>query len=413
MDLKHTIITALNGLKNHKSRSVLTILGIVIGVAAIIIVMALGKGAEELIVGEVSAMGAETAVVLPGTGEDFQDLAQTLLTKSLTEDSLEALKRPSNVPNLIKITPMILLSGQTTYLNNNYRPVIIGGESDFFIDTFNIYPAEGIIFEEEEVNARSRVALIGSKVKDELFNNQEALGEFIRINDQRFRVIGIFPSRGQVSFFNLDDLVLIPYTTAQSYLSGADFYDRIVMVADDVDNVDKMVFDATATLREAHNINYGEDNDFYIQTQQGLLDQITAITSILTAFLVAVVGISLVVGGIGIMNIMLVSVTERTKEIGLRKALGATREDILKQFLLEAIILTSLGGLVGVILGGVVAWGISVVLTYTVSPDWAFAFPIPAALLGVGVSALIGLIFGIYPAWQAAEKSPIEALRYE
>ena len=208
-------------------------------------------------------------------------------------------------------------------------------------------------------------------------------------------------------------MMMIPHTTAQRYVTGTDYYNEFILTADSADNVDKMVFDITATLRETHEIDFGEDNDFNVQTQQNLVDQISLITSILTAFLSAVVAISLIVGGIGIMNIMLVSVTERTKEIGLRKALGATRKDILRQFLYEAVMLTSIGGLIGIIIGALVSFSVSVILAQTVAEDWSFTFPISAAIIGIVVSGGVGLVFGIYPANQAAKKSPMEALRYE
>ncbi|PIR86801.1 MAG: multidrug ABC transporter substrate-binding protein [Candidatus Harrisonbacteria bacterium CG10_big_fil_rev_8_21_14_0_10_49_15] len=411
MSLKHLLKTALQGLSTHKSRSVLTILGIVIGVAAIIVVMTLGQGAEDLIVGEFEALGAETATIQPGTGDTF---APDFFGQVLNDRDLEAILKKANVPNLVDAMPEVVVSSAVAYGKETYKPdFIIGGKADFFIDVFDIYPEVGVPFTDVDVENSARVAMIGVDVKNDLFGASDAVGELIRIKNDRFRVVGVFPKRGNVAFFNLDDLVLIPYTTAQTYLTGTDYYAQIIVRGDSADNIDKLVYDLQATLRETHDIGPDKDDDFVVRTQQGLVDQISTITSILTAFLALVVAISLVVGGIGIMNIMLVSVMERTKEIGLRKAIGATRGDLIRQFLFEAIMLTAAGGVIGVILGTLVALGASVVLASAVATGWSFSFPWGAAALGVGVSAAVGLIFGLYPAYQAAKKSPIDALRYE
>jgi putative ABC transport system permease protein len=223
----------------------------------------------------------------------------------------------------------------------------------------------------------------------------------------------VLGERGQTSFVNFDRVVIIPYTTAQTYLLGVDYFHEIITKATSPDVVDRTARDIEATLREAHNITDPEKDDFFVVTQQGVVEQIQTILGALTAFLSSVVAIALVVGGIGIMNIMLVSVTERTREIGLRKALGATEKDILVQFLFEAILLTAAGGLVGIILGALLSSGATFVLKQFAGLAWQFVFPVSAMLLGLGVSALVGVVFGIYPARKAAQKSPIEALRYE
>ncbi len=409
MNFKNTIKTAFRALKVNKSRSGLTILGIVIGVAAIIIVMSLGKGAQDLILNEISSLGAETAVVQPG-GDDF---TSALITKTITLDDFEALKDTSRVPNLVDAMPVVVVSETISRRSETFRPVIIGGVARFFTETFDIHPEEGDIFGETDIGARRRVAVIGSEVKEKLFGNENALGETVRINNERFRVIGVFGQIGQKAFFNIDDLVLVPYTAATTYLTGDNLLTEIILRADSPDNIDKFVYDITATMRESHNISSGQEDDFVVRTQQALVDQISIVVNILTAFLSSVVAISLIVGGIGIMNIMLVSVTERTKEIGLRKALGATKGDILKQFLYEAVMLTGIGGIIGIVMGALVSFGVSLILAQTVASSWSFSFPISAAVIGIVVSGGIGLIFGIYPANQAAKKSPIEALRYE
>jgi ABC-type antimicrobial peptide transport system permease subunit len=289
----------------------------------------------------------------------------------------------------------------------------MGSNAEFFIDSFDIYPESGVPFGDDAVESQARVALIGVTVRDELFGEEDPIGKYVSIKNTRFRVEGVFPESGSRLFFNVDELVIVPWTTAQTYLLGTKHFNEIIIKVDDTQNLDKVVFDLTTTLRETHGIDPGEEDDFVVRTQQALAEQVTVILSVLTAFLTAVVAISLVVGGVGIMNIMLVSVTERTREIGLRKALGATRGDIRTQFLYEAVMLTAIGGILGVLIGTVIAFGASLVLSLYVIDGWAFTFPYAGAVIGVVVSAGVGLLFGIYPATQASQKSPMEALRYE
>ncbi len=221
------------------------------------------------------------------------------------------------------------------------------------------------------------------------------------------------PATGGGSLFNFDSMIIMPYTTAQNYLLGIKYFNRLIIEAADGQNVDIVASDVRKTLEESHNITDPTQDDFTVQTQADLANRLSTITNALTYFLVAVASIALFVGGVGIMNIMLVAVTERTREIGLRKAIGATDRDILSQFLLEAVLLTGIGGIVGIILGSSLAYIISYGLSHFLSINWGFVFPLNGAILGFGVSALIGLIFGGYPARQASKKSPIEALRYE
>jgi len=410
MHLKHTIKTAFRSLFAHKGRSLLTILGIVIGVSAIIVVMALGQGTKDLIIGEINQLGSDTVVVVAGTEEDRMTGVQA---KILKERELQAILNPANVPNLKMAIPIVSFSGRASYRGTTFNGLGIGTEAEFFAEMFSAYPNEGRLFTKEEIDSKSRVVLLGSKVKEELFGSSDAVGEMIEVGGTKFRVVGTFPVIGQKVAFNVDNLILMPYTSAQTYILGTNYFAQIITKATSAELVDMVKHDITETLLSLHRINDPKDADFEVQTQQALVDQIGTIMSVLTAFLSSMVAVSLVVGGIGIMNIMLVSVTERTKEIGLRKALGATRGDILKQFLIEAVTLTVAGGVVGILFGTFVSWIITVVLQATVAPAWTFAFPLDAAILGVLVSAAVGLVFGIYPANQAAKRSPIEALRYE
>ncbi len=409
MKLKHILITALRALQAHATRSALTILGIVIGVAAIIVVMSLGQGAQSLILGQLSGMGPETIIVQPGAGGFSVDV---LYSRSLTPRDLDALQRKENVPNLASAAPQAMVPAIIEYEGKQYRPMVVGGNPIIFSEIYDIRLAAGDFFYEADERQNARVVVVGSELVEELFGQSQAVGKTIRIENRPFRIIGVFEEKGTMLGFSLDQVVIMPWTTAQQ-LTGDNHFAEIILRADSTENVDKMVYDVRATLRDTHDLSPGEADDFGIETQESLIDQIQAVVAIMTAFLSAVVAISLVVGGIGIMNIMLVSVTERTKEIGLRKALGARRRDILRQFLVEAVILTSIGGIIGVALGALIAYGAAIVLAIAVDPNWTFVFPISAAILGVGVAASVGLIFGIYPASEAGKKSPIEALRYE
>jgi putative ABC transport system permease protein len=413
MLITQTFKSAVSGLATHKSRSLLTILGIVIGVGAIMIVMSLGEGAQNLILAEVQSIGSKTIAIVPGREPSGPTDVLSTFTDSLKERDMQLLQRTENVPHLSQIMPIVFGTEVTAYANQTYHPTILG-VTPFFSDIYNIYPdPPGQIFSDDDVKGYSQVVVIGSKVKTELFGADDALGQKIKIKGRNFKVIGVLPQKGQLSFLNFDEIAIVPYTTAQQYIFGIKYFNRLVVQADSEENVPQTVYDITETLRNAHNITDPSKDDFFTQTQEQALQTVGNITSIITLFLAAVAAISLVVGGIGIMNIMLVSVTERTREIGLRKALGATNKNILSQFLIEAIILTALGGLIGIALGTGISFGASFLLTKFLNLAWLFSFPLNAALMGVGVSAAVGLLFGIYPAYQASKLNPTEALRYE
>lgn len=412
--LRSTIRTSYKALRSNIGRSLLTMLGVIIGVLAIVLVVSLGESAQELILSEIQGIGANAVILRPGRQpEGPSDVAETLLSDSIKDADIAALKRKENVPDAISVDPALFVPGSITYQDEVFRGTVIGWTSSALEETFGIAPADGFTFSEDDVRQRAKVAVIGAKVKEELFGESDAVGEFITISGQKLRVIGVLPARGQVTFFNIDELVLVPYTTAQKTLLGIDYYHEVFVRAAENDQVQQVAEDIRATIRERHGITDPAKDDFFVNTQQDAVETISTITQVLTVFLAAIASIALVVGGVGIMNIMLVSVTERTQEIGLRKAVGATRTDILRQFLLEAIMLTVTGGLIGTF--GAIA--ISSLAAYVIrtqfSLAWPFQLPVNAIIIGVGVATAVGLAFGLYPARQAAKKDPIEALRYE
>lgn len=414
MNIKHLLKIAITSLVAHRTRTLLTVLGVVIGVSAIMGIVSIGKGAEGVILGELSGMGTDMIVIRPGKEpKGFSDITDTIFADSLKNSDIVALSKKSNVPGIKKIAPGVIVPANVYYGKETYRPTVLGWDPSFMGDIFNVYPERGMFFTDEDIKARDSVAVIGSKVEEELFGDSSAMGKKIKIKGRNFRVVAVLPPHGQVAFFNVDETVIIPPTTAQKYLLGIDYYNEVLVMAKSPDVVERTVKDIEDTLRETHNITDPKDDDFFVVTPSGMIEQVGTILDMLTVFLSSVVAIALVVGGIGVMNIMLVSVTERTREIGLRKALGATTEDILLQFLVEAVLLTVFGGIIGILLGSAFSFAVSVVMTKVYGLSWPFVFPVFASLLGLLVSLAVGLVFGIYPARQASRKSPIEALRYE
>ncbi|MBU1179938.1 ABC transporter permease, partial [Patescibacteria group bacterium] len=382
MKLKYTFGIAIKALKTNKSRSALTILGIVIGITSIMMVMAIGKGAQNLILGEIQGIGSKTIDVAPGRqpeGFSQTGMLDALFSDSLTLRDVEALKKKTNVPNLAKIIPMVYGNETLSYGNEVYRGTILGSSEGIF-DIYNAYPSEGTLFTSDDVLGLSDVVVIGNKIKEELFGESDAVGEKIKIKGKNYRVIGILPSKGEASLMTLDEMVVMPYTTAQSYIMGIKYFNEMLIEADTEENVDIVVKDIELTLRSMHGITDPDKDDFYINTQEDMLELVGTVTDVLKFFLAAVAAISLLVGGVGIMNIMLVSVTERTREIGLRKAIGATEKDILTQFLMESVALTLTGGVIGILLGTGFSFLLAYGLSYVLGSPWLFSFPLDAAL---------------------------------
>lgn len=406
------IKNALTGLKTNKKRSALTILGIVIGITAIILIMSISHGAKRLIISQVEGLGSNIVMIEPGRDPQGPSDFAEVFTDSLKEREVKALQNSSLVPGVAMISPNLMSIMTLSFQNETTRAQVLG-TSESITRILDLKTSKGSFFTKDDVKQKAHAAVIGNEVKKKLFGNAEALGQKFKIKKRVFKVVGVFSSKGQTGIFNIDEMVIVPHTTMKQYLAGFDYYHSIILKAKEGYDINRMVRDAEMTLRELHGIEDPEKDDFHVFTQKDIAERIGIITGILSALLVSVAAISLVVGGIGIMNIMLVSVTERTREIGLRKAIGATDRNILVQFLLESIALTGAGGVIGIVLGAFFSFIAAAVLSRVLKTNWAFTFPISAAFLGISVSAAVGLIFGLYPARQAAKKSPIEALRYE
>lgn len=403
MQLIETIRMATATLTANKLRSSLTMLGIIIGNASVIAMVGIGQGAQELAKNEFQSLGPNTLFVTPGSREERQTSFDT--PKTLVYEDANAIAQ--QVPSIKGVAPQITNNQVITYQDKNSNNSVLGVTPDFLsVRRFEI--AEGRFFREIDLKKNSRVTVLGSEIAKDFFRLENPIGKKIRIKNSSFEVIGIMEPKGSFLGNNQDDVVYVPLTTMANQIVGnQSVYGMnltfIAVSAKNESSIRAAQFQIENLLRLRHNIT-GE-NDFTIQTQQDILDIVGTVTGGLTAMLAAIAGISLLVGGIGVMNIMLVSVSERTQEIGLRKAIGAREKDILTQFLIEATILAVLGGFFGTIIGSGV-----IIITGSVSPLPA-QISVPAVIVAVSVSAGIGLSFGVIPARQAAKLDPIVALR--
>ncbi len=416
MHVFENVSGALRALRANKLRSILTMLGIVIGVSAVISLLSIGQGVEKFINSQFNALGTNLLFVLPklSNTQGAQFVAQFANQTTLTQNDAHALADPLAVPDISNVSAQIRLDALARYADAKLTTAVRGVNPAYFAQR-GLKVVEGRELADEDVQSSARVAVIGKTVIDELFPPEVApLDRTIKVNDVPFRVVGVLEEKGGNQFANDDNQVIIPITTARTQLrdvrarNGLPGVTAILLQGLDGASSDALKTDATSVLREQHNISYRDDDDFRVFNQADLLQSFGSISAAITVFLSAIAGISLLVGGIGVMNIMLVTVTERTREIGLRKAIGAKRRDILLQFLVEAMTLSLLGGAIGIAIGVGGAAAVSS-LSKQFQPSVS---PITVAL-ATGVSAFVGLVAGLYPALRAARMNPIDALRRE
>ena len=401
-------LIALRGLQANKLRASLTMLGIMIGVASVIILLSIGDGVTRFVAEQFMGLGTNLVFVLP---QDDPNRSES----SLTVRDAEMLGDAAILPRASAVAPVVMNSDELQYEGTVYGTMVTATGPEY--GPMRGYEIErGRFFDETDYVGRSRVVVLGQDTVDSLFPaDVDPLETTIKIRGINFQVVGILAEKGGGAFGSQDDLALVPLTTAlerlynrRSTTTGQTLVDMILVGAVSSDDVQDVLIDASNALRQSHGITFRDEDDFLVLTQQDFLNAFGAVTGVLTLFLGAIASISLLVGGIGIMNIMLVSVTERTREIGLRKAVGARKRDILGQFLTEAVVLSVLGGLLGILLGWIGAFAVLVAV-----PQLDASLTAGSVLLAVGFSIAVGLFFGIYPASRAAALHPIEALRFE
>lgn len=412
MNLIESFRTALTTLAARRQRSALTVLGIVIGVGAVISLMSVGAGASQMVTSQITSMGSNLVFVSPGSSNVGGISAGAGSAATLTLQDAQAIAE--NVPEALMVAAQTQTVGQVVAGSQNTRTRVLGTTPDYqFVRNSAI--ADGDFISQTDIQANSTVAVLGSNVAETLFQGADPIGSTVKINSRPFRVIGVLASKGGGALGTEDDMVIIPITTMtrltrQRTVSGGLAIQQMSIQVDSEKNIETAKLNITDLLRERHRLTT-DQNDFTITSQQDIIQTATQVTGVLTILLGAIAGISLLVGGIGIMNIMLVSVTERIREIGLRKAVGAKRRDILTQFMIEAVVLSLFGGALGLALGWALSRAISAVpingqnIPAAITPE--------IILLAVGVSSAIGVFFGIYPAYQASRLDPIEALRHE
>jgi putative ABC transport system permease protein len=408
--------TSWKALLVNKTRSFLTMLGIIIGVGAVIVIVAVGEGAQSLILDQVQSLGSSNLIgVLPGASDEDSPPASVMgiVITTLVYDDAKALADKKNVPNIESIVAYTKGTGIASWRSNTYD-TSLNGCTVGYLDVEGGEVAQGRFFTEDEETNLSKVAVLGNTVAAELFGDSDPVGQQIKIKKHSFEVIGVMAERGTVAFQDYDDQIFIPIKTMQKLIAGVNHLGMIRAEVDFEENVDRAIEDVRATLREQHDIKdqTGASDDFTVRSAAQALDMITTVTNALQFFLAAMAALSLVVGGIGIMNIMLVSVTERTREIGLRKAVGANNFDIMSQFLIEAVSITVLGGLIG-IAGGVILSTFISIVAKLLGYNWSLVISPASIIIAVTVSALVGIAFGLYPARKASRLEPVEALRYE
>ena len=406
MNFANLFRIALKALSNNKFRGFLTMLGIIIGVGSVITMLAIGQGSKKSIQAEISEMGSNMIMISPGaerrggvrmSGDDMQ----TLKVKDYEDISTKC-------KYVTLVSPTINASGQAVFGANN-TPTSVYGVNQDYLEIRNYKVQDGDLFSEQDIHSAAKVCLLGKTVVDALFpDGDNPVGKVIRFGSIPFRVVGVLESKGSNTMgMDQDDLMLVPYTTVMKRIQAVNYLQGITCSALSEEYTDQAIEEISQILRENHKLKEGADDDFNIRSQQELSSMMTSTSDMMSTLLAAVAAISLIVGGIGIMNIMYVSVTERTKEIGLRMSIGAKSRDILSQFLIEATLLSVAGGVIGVLLGIVAAYVVKVLLSYPI------AISTGSIILSFAVCTIIGIFFGWYPARKASNLDPIDALRYE
>ncbi|MEX2175645.1 MAG: ABC transporter permease [Pirellulaceae bacterium] len=408
-----TFRIALRALAKNKLRAGLTVLGVVIGIAAVTAMVSLGQSASELVQGQLQSLGTNVVIVFPGN-QQRGGVRQGMMTTLTAADSDAIAEQCSTI---VASSPIVGTQGQVIYGNANYQPKEMFGVGKQYLTVRNWPLRSGGFFTERDINSSAKVCVIGHTLVAKLFQTSDPIGETIRIKNIPFRVIGVLESKGADMVGNdQDDIVLMPYRTMRKRLQGSEFenVNAIMCSARSMDVMAEAENEINQLLSERHKIPPGEPYDFDVGTTVEIANMLGIIIGTLTMMISSIAGISLVVGGVGIMNIMLVSVTERTREIGIRMAVGATSWDILRQFLVEAILLSCIGGVIGFGLGVASSVGLTMLINaLTSGTKWPIVISIPAAFLAFFFAAAVGVFFGFYPARRASQLDPIEALRYE
>lgn len=422
----HPIKTTFTNLRANKMRSFLTMLGIIIGIAAVIMIISIGSGAQSLIVNQIKGVGSNLIGVLPGASEeDGPPVAvMGIVITTLTNDDIAALTNKKNVEHVASATAYVR-GVATAHWQNKKVDTNFVGVNYSYPNVEETKAASGRFFTEDEEKGKAKVAVLGYQVWENLFEGEmiegggennsagdDPVGQLIKFKKETFRVIGVMEPRGITAFQNPDNQIFVPLTTAQQFLLGIKHVSMARVKVDDENNIDQTVEEIKSTLRERHNIKNPINDDFTVQSAEQGIKALTSVTDYIKYFLAAVSALALVVGGIGIMNIMLITVNERTFEIGLRKAVGATNSSIITQFLTESIVVTMFGGIIGIAFGILVSYIVSKVMVQ-LGYNWDFVVTLSSITIAVGVAGVIGLVFGIYPAYRASRMNPIEALRYE
>lgn len=404
---------ALRGLLSNRGRALLTMLGVIIGITSVIVIMSVGEGAQSLILGEIKSMGSNLIGVLPGnTGKDGPPASvMGIVVTTLNHDDALAIADKRNTPHVAAVSAFAKGFGPVIFQRTSIQTTYSGTSASYpVVQDHDVYL--GRYFNESEVTGTSKVAVLGYQVWEDLFEKKNPIGEKIKIGSESFRVIGVMTNKGSGGLFDFNDQVYAPVTTIQKLVLGINYINFIRVKVDAATNVDSTIVDVENLLRRRHKIKNPKDDDFTVSSQSQALGTISTVTSGLQFFLASVAAISLIVGGIGIMNIMLIAVSERTREIGLRKAIGAKQNIIMTQFLVEAVVITVTGAIIGIIIGVAISFSIASLMSY-LEYNWEFKVTLLSIFLSVGVAMIVGLLFGLYPAKKASMLKPIEALRYE